>query len=263
LTIDHASGARRAQEPPLLRAIIAFSAAATLAYTPLLKRLTGVKTATVAAIIALSPLAGALTAGAVRRPRPPRAHAAARLAALEPLNLRPPRPQGWAGMRATAPPAAFAFLATAHRETLMDVNDTAGDRAAGVWTLPVVAGPRAAVVAAAGLLAGAAAVAAGAALRGGGLAWAVRAGTPAAARPACASSASRLRRRARRGCDARSGRATLARRRGCAARPRPPWRASCAPRLLRSPPSGAAASSRTRSRRRSTRRWQPSAWACC
>ena len=56
-------GARRAQEPPLLRAIIAFSAAATLAYTPLLKRLTGVKTATVAAIIALSPLAGALTAG--------------------------------------------------------------------------------------------------------------------------------------------------------------------------------------------------------
>jgi len=175
LTIDHASGARRAQEPPLLRAIIAFSAAATLAYTPLLKRLTGVKTATVAAIIALSPLAGALTAGAVRRPRPPRAHAAARLAALEPLNLRPPRPQGWAGMRATAPPAAFAFLATAHRETLMDVNDTAGDRAAGVWTLPVVAGPRAAVVAAAGLLAGAAAVAAGAALRGGGLAWAVRA----------------------------------------------------------------------------------------
>ena len=55
-----------AQEPPLLRAIIAFSAAATLLYTPLLKRVTGVKTATVAAIIALSPMAGALAAGAVR-----------------------------------------------------------------------------------------------------------------------------------------------------------------------------------------------------
>ena len=54
------------QEPPLLRAIVAFSAAATLLYTPLLKRLTGVKTAAVAAIIALSPLAGALAAGAVR-----------------------------------------------------------------------------------------------------------------------------------------------------------------------------------------------------
>ncbi|KAK9838465.1 hypothetical protein WJX81_001046 [Elliptochloris bilobata] len=130
-------------EPPLLRAIIAFSAAATLLYTPLLKRITGIKTATVAAIIALSPVSGALAAGA-----------------------------GWAGVCATAAPAAFAFLAMAHRETLMDLNDVAGDRAAGVWTLPVVAGPRAALATTAVLLAGAAAVAIGAALLGSGLAWA-------------------------------------------------------------------------------------------
>ena len=83
--------------------------------------------------------------------------------------------QGWAGVCATAAPAAFAFLAMAHRETLMDLNDEAGDRASGVWTLPVVAGPRAALAAAAALLAGAAAVACGAALRGGGLAWVVSA----------------------------------------------------------------------------------------
>lgn len=55
-----------AQEPPLLRFIIAFSAGATLLYTPLLKRMTGIKNISVAAVIALSPVAGALAAGAVR-----------------------------------------------------------------------------------------------------------------------------------------------------------------------------------------------------
>lgn len=53
-------------EPSRLRSIVAFSAAATLLYTPLFKRLTGVKNATVATVIALAPLAGALAAGAVR-----------------------------------------------------------------------------------------------------------------------------------------------------------------------------------------------------
>lgn len=55
-----------AQEPPLLRFIIAFSAGATLLYTPFLKRMTAVKNIAVAAVIALSPVAGALAAGAVR-----------------------------------------------------------------------------------------------------------------------------------------------------------------------------------------------------
>ena len=46
--------------------VIALSAAATLLYTPVLKRLTGIKNATVAAVITASPLAGALAAKAVR-----------------------------------------------------------------------------------------------------------------------------------------------------------------------------------------------------
>jgi hypothetical protein len=52
-------------EPSRLRSIVAFSAAATLLYTPLFKRLTAIKNATVAMVIALAPIAGALAAGAV------------------------------------------------------------------------------------------------------------------------------------------------------------------------------------------------------
>lgn len=52
-------------EPSRLRSIVAFSAAATLLYTPLFKRVTAIKNATVATVIALAPLAGALAAGAV------------------------------------------------------------------------------------------------------------------------------------------------------------------------------------------------------
>lgn len=52
-------------EPSMLRNIIAFSAAATLLYTPVFKKLTAVKNATVATVIALAPVAGALAAGAV------------------------------------------------------------------------------------------------------------------------------------------------------------------------------------------------------
>jgi 4-hydroxybenzoate polyprenyltransferase len=52
-------------EPSALRSIIAFSAAATLLYTPVFKKLTAIKNATVATVIALAPVAGALAAGAV------------------------------------------------------------------------------------------------------------------------------------------------------------------------------------------------------
>ena len=52
----------------MLRAVIAGSAAVTLLYTPLLKRLCVVKNASVAFVIAASPLAGALAAGAVGPP---------------------------------------------------------------------------------------------------------------------------------------------------------------------------------------------------
>ena len=51
----------------MLRTIITASAAATLLYTPLLKRLCVVKNACVAAVIAASPVAGAVAAGAVRQ----------------------------------------------------------------------------------------------------------------------------------------------------------------------------------------------------
>lgn len=53
-------------EPSRLRSIVAFSAAATLLYTPLFKKLTAIKNATVATVVALAPVAGALAAGAVR-----------------------------------------------------------------------------------------------------------------------------------------------------------------------------------------------------
>ena len=58
------------QEPILLRLIVAASAGATLAYTPVLKRLPGIKNATVASIVAASPLAGALAAGKVSKRKP-------------------------------------------------------------------------------------------------------------------------------------------------------------------------------------------------
>lgn len=57
-------------EPSRLRSIVAFSAAATLLYTPLFKKLTAIKNATVATVIALAPVAGALAAGAVSPVQP-------------------------------------------------------------------------------------------------------------------------------------------------------------------------------------------------
>ncbi|KAF8056478.1 digeranylgeranylglyceryl phosphate synthase [Scenedesmus sp. PABB004] len=125
-------------EPSGLRCIVAFSAAATLLYTPLFKRLTAIKNATVATVIALAPLAGALAAGA-----------------------------GAAGIARLAPAALYAFGGVMFREILMDLNDAPGDRAAGVWTLPVLLGKPAALAAAAGFLAAGAAAAGGALLRAG------------------------------------------------------------------------------------------------
>lgn len=57
------------QESWLLRVVIAGSAAITLLYTPFLKHLCVVKNASVALVIAASPIAGALAAGAVRLAR--------------------------------------------------------------------------------------------------------------------------------------------------------------------------------------------------
>lgn len=62
------AGGAVVQEPPALRAVVAASAAATLLYTPVLKRLTLVKNVAVASVIALTPLTGALALGQVREP---------------------------------------------------------------------------------------------------------------------------------------------------------------------------------------------------
>lgn len=52
-------------EQPAVRAIVAFSAGATLLYTPLFKRVTIIKNALVASVIALAVLGGAIAAGSV------------------------------------------------------------------------------------------------------------------------------------------------------------------------------------------------------
>eukprot|EP00878_Enallax_costatus_P013516 GHUV01014131.1.p1 GENE.GHUV01014131.1~~GHUV01014131.1.p1 ORF type:complete len:323 (+),score=89.08 GHUV01014131.1:812-1780(+) len=104
-------------EPSRLRSIVAFSAAATLLYTPLFKRLTAIKNATVASVIALAPLAGALAAGA-----------------------------GDAGLLRLLPATLYAFSGVMFREILMDLNDAEGDKQAGVWTLPVMLGKPAALL---------------------------------------------------------------------------------------------------------------------
>lgn len=100
----------------ILRLIIAISAAATLAYTPILKRMTAMKNLTVAFIIAASPLSGALATG---------------LAA-----------EAWTRV---LPLSAFLFGGVCFREMLMDINDRAGDEVAGLRTVPIVLGTRAAL----------------------------------------------------------------------------------------------------------------------
>jgi 4-hydroxybenzoate polyprenyltransferase len=167
------------QEPLALRIIIAASAAATLLYTPLLKRMTLVKNAAVAAVIALAPVSGALAAGAVRRA--PTAHVALWACTLRKTTVHAVvatrsvcAVQDAAVLGAVAAPAAYLFLAIMHREILMDINDTRGDQEAGVRTLPVVYGRRAALGVAAAMCAAATVIAAHAALAGSGLARLVR-----------------------------------------------------------------------------------------
>lgn len=127
-----------------VRLIVALSSALTVLYTPVLKKRTLVKNCVVACIIAAAPLAGALAAGA----------------------------GGGPGLRAVLAPCAFLWLGIMFRELMMDIQDRRGDSAAGVLTLPVVLGPRAALGIGFGLLAACLALAAHAAAYGSGLAWA-------------------------------------------------------------------------------------------
>jgi len=102
-----------------LRSVIATSAGLTILYTPILKSVTMVKNVVVAAIIAASPLAGALAAGAAGEQ-----------------------------LRGVILTCVFAFLGVVYREIIMDINDVEGDRSAGIRTLPVMFGKRRAMLAA-------------------------------------------------------------------------------------------------------------------
>jgi 4-hydroxybenzoate polyprenyltransferase len=108
-------------EPRELRLMVACSAAVTLAYTPVLKKIALAKTAAVAGVIALSPAAGALAVSAAA------AGPSSSLTAASPLA-------------AVAPACWLAFFAVSGRELLMDAADARGDGAAGVATLPVLIG---------------------------------------------------------------------------------------------------------------------------
>lgn len=125
-----------------LRLIIAASAATTLLYTPVLKRISFVKNAAVAATIAGAPLAGALAAGASA-----------------------------AHLRAALGPCGFLFLAVCYREILMDIHDVEGDAAAGVVTLPVLLGRKYAMGLGLGLLVACVGLIVNVAWHGNGLAW--------------------------------------------------------------------------------------------
>eukprot|EP00891_Asterochloris_glomerata_P005209 jgi/Astpho2/5209/fgenesh1_pg.00074_%23_30_t len=142
-TVDAANAPWK--EPPLLRTIIAASAALTLLYTPLLKQLTWIKNACVAAVVAASPFAGALAARA------------------EPL-----------GLQAVMVPCLFVFGGVFYREILMDLNDSEGDRRNKIWTLPVVFGKRNALFAAMTGFTAATAASLWVALQGSGITWLVR-----------------------------------------------------------------------------------------
>ncbi len=82
--------------------------------------------------------------------------------------------QASAGLAAVAGPCAYLFGCIMHREILMDLNDTEGDRGSGINTLPVVLGRGPALAAAVVLAAAAVGVSLRSALLGGGLSWLVR-----------------------------------------------------------------------------------------
>ena len=172
-----------ALESAALRGIVAGSVAITLAYTPVLKRLPLVKNAAVAAVIALAPAAGALAAACAGPGAAGALGAAARAgggAATTPTLLLPP---------AVARTVAFVFCAIVGREVLMDVGDVAGDAAAGVATLPVVAGARAGLVASALALAAAASLLVGGIVNAQGAARAAQAAAAVGVAPALGAAA--------------------------------------------------------------------------
>jgi 4-hydroxybenzoate polyprenyltransferase len=94
-----------------MRLIVAASVAITLLYSPILKRISLVKNAAVAATIAAAPLTGALAAGAAG-----------------------------SHLHATLVPCGFLFMAVCYREILMDIQDVQGDAEAGFQTFPVLFG---------------------------------------------------------------------------------------------------------------------------
>lgn len=110
-------------EPRELRLLVASSAAVTLAYTPVFKKIALAKTAAVAGVVALSPAAGALAAT---------------------------NSSSTAALAAVAPACLLAFFTVSGRELLMDSADARGDGAAGVATLPILIGRRATLVVATG-----------------------------------------------------------------------------------------------------------------
>jgi 4-hydroxybenzoate polyprenyltransferase len=172
-----------ALESAALRGVVAGSVAITLAYTPVLKRLPLVKNAAVAAVIALAPAAGALAAACAGPGAAGALGAAARAgggAATTPTLLLPP---------AVARTVAFVFCAIVGREVLMDVGDVAGDAAAGVATLPVVAGARAGLVASALALAAAASLLVGGIVNAQGAARAAQAAAAVGVAPALGAAA--------------------------------------------------------------------------
>lgn len=124
-------------EPRELRLLVASSAAVTLAYTPVLKKVPLAKTAAVAGVIALSPAAGALAAAATA------ATTSAAAAASSPSFSSSLAASSSAPLAAVAPACWLAFFAVSGRELLMDAADARGDGAAGVATLPVLVGRRA------------------------------------------------------------------------------------------------------------------------
>lgn len=76
-------------------------------------------------------------------------------------------------LQAVIAPCTFLFLGIMHREILMDINDTEGDREAGINTLPVVLGRGAALAAATAAAAAALGICLRSAAFGAGLAWLV------------------------------------------------------------------------------------------
>jgi len=145
-------------EPPALRAVVALSSTVTMLYTPLFKRVPLVKNLTVAAVVALAPLAGALAVcgagggggglGGGSIIQSGIGSTVSSGAGHQWLTAA-----GADAVRRLGPCSAFAFFGVAYREVLMDVHDLEGDLAEGVVTAPALLGRGGALAAALLLLA--------------------------------------------------------------------------------------------------------------